>query len=173
MSRLHVCSLADMPGYARELRPDRVVTLLQPEWQPPTPPEIDPECHYRVVVNDITEPSEDQILPTREHVEGLIAFLEGSRDASLLVHCYAGVSRSTAAALIAMVLDAPGREREAARALRAAASYAQPNRLIIRHADDILGRRGGLVAALAAMGPAEAVTEAPGLLKLPRNVNLA
>jgi predicted protein tyrosine phosphatase len=171
MSRLHVCSLADMPGYASELRPGRVITLLQPEWQPPTPSEIDPENHYRVVINDITEPSEDQILPTREHVEGLVGFLRASRESSLLVHCYAGVSRSTAAALIAMVLDAPGRERDAARAMRSAAPYAQPNRLIIRHADELLDRRGALVAALAVMGPAEAVSETPGLLTLPRNMN--
>ncbi len=162
-----------MPGHAEALRPDRVITLLQAEWQPPTPPGVAPEHHCRVVINDITEPSEDQILPTREHVEALIAFLEASRQASLLVHCYAGVSRSTAAALIAMVLDAPGREREATRALRSAAPYAQPNRLIIRLADEILERRGGLVAALAAMGPATAVSEAPGLLELPRRVNRA
>ena len=171
MSRLHVCSLADMPGCVKTLRPDRVITLLQPEWQPETPSELATDHHYRVTLNDITEPSEGQILPTRAHVEGLIAFLEDNRDASLLVHCYAGVSRSTAAALIAMVLDSPGREREAARVLRAAAAYAQPNRLIIRHADDILGRKGGLVAALAAMGTAEAISETPSLLKLPRNMN--
>ena len=171
MSRLHVCSLAEMPDHAESLRPDRVITLLQPEWQPPTPPVVAPEHHYRVEINDITEPLEDQILPSREHVEGLIRFLESAREASLLVHCYAGVSRSTAAALIAMVLDAPGREREATRALRAAASYAQPNRLIIRLADEILDRRGGLVAALAVMGPATAVTESPGLLELPRTVD--
>jgi predicted protein tyrosine phosphatase len=72
-----------------------------------------------------------------------------------------------------MVLDAPGREREAARTLRDAAAYAQPNRLLIRHADDILGRQGGLVAALAEMGPSEAVSDTPGLLELPRDMNRA
>jgi predicted protein tyrosine phosphatase len=70
-----------------------------------------------------------------------------------------------------MVLDAPGRERDAARAMRSAAPYAQPNRLIVRHADELLDRRGALVAALAVMGPAEAVSETPGLLTLPRNMN--
>ena len=171
MSRLYVCSLAEMPGHVAALHPDRLITLLQEEWQPPTPLRFDPAHHHRVVVNDITEPMPDQILPTREHVEGLVDFLEASREVSLLIHCYAGVSRSTAAALIAMVLHAPGRERDAARALRAAAAYAQPNRLILQHADDILGRRGGLLAALASMGPAEPVTEAPGLLELPRALN--
>jgi len=170
MSQLFVCSLADMPDFTSQLRPDRVITLLQPEWQPPTPVEIEPRHHHRVEINDITEPEPDQILPNRGHVEELVAFLEDAREASLLIHCWAGISRSTAAALIAMVLDAPGREREAVATLRARAPWAEPNRLIIRLADEVLGRKGGLVHAHAAMEPAIAPPESRGLLELPRSL---
>ena len=40
-----------------------------------------------------------------------------------------------------------------ARAMRARAPHAQPNRLLVRHADDILKRGGRMTAALNAMGP--------------------
>ena len=170
MSRLYVCGLDAMPGHVAALRVERVVTLLQPEWQPPTPAGIHPDHHHRVEINDITRPDPEQILPERHHVERLIGFLEESRGASLLVHCFAGVSRSTAAALIAMVLDAPGREREAAQLLRQRALYAQPNRLILEHADEILGRGGSLLKARDHMGPASDASEALDLLELPRTL---
>ena len=88
----------------------------------------------------------------------------------MLIHCYAGISRSPAAALIAMVLDAPGREQAAALTLREAAPHAQPNRLLIELSDDLLGRGGRLVAALDAMGPASTADPERGLLELPRSV---
>ena len=59
------------------------------------------------------------------------------------------------------LLDAEGREQEAALALRAAAPHALPNTRIIALADRILGREGRLVAARDAMGPATPVTEGP------------
>ncbi len=170
MSRIFVCGLADMLDLAERLRPDRVISLLQPEWQPATPSGLAPEHHLRVEIHDITAPDPDQILPERAHVEQLIAFLEEARGQSLLIHCYAGISRSPAAALVAMVLDAPGREQEAALTLREAAPYAQPNRLLIELSDDRLGRGGHLVAALEAIGPASTAYPERRLLELPRSV---
>ncbi len=159
-----------MLDLAERLRPGRVISLLQPEWQPATPSGLAPEHHLRVEINDITSPDPDQILPERAHVEQLVAFLEAARGQSLLIHCYAGISRSPAAALVAMVLDAPGREQAAALTLREAAPYAQPNRLLIELSDDLLGRGGRLVAALDAMGPASTADPERGLLELPRSV---
>ncbi len=170
MSRILVCSLADMLDLARRVRPQRVISLLQPEWQPATPFGLAPEHHLRVEIDDITSPEPDQILPERAHVERLIAFLEDARGQSLLIHCYAGISRSPAAALVAMVLDAPGQEEAAAVALRKAAPYARPNRLLIELSDNLLGRGGRLVAALDAMGPASTADPEDGLLELPRSV---
>jgi predicted protein tyrosine phosphatase len=87
-------------------------------------------------------------------------------DEPLLVHCYAGVSRSMAAALIALSLEDDRREMEAARILRAAAPHAHPNARIVALADRLLGRQGRLVAANQAMGPATPVVEGP-LVELP------
>ena len=46
-----------------------------------------------------------------------------------------------------------GREAEIARAMRRRAPHACPNSLLVRHADDALGRDGRMLAALEAMGP--------------------
>ena len=159
---IYVCNLFDMPYYTRALRAGYLVSLVQPEFQPPTPAGVRPERHLRVAVDDISEPMEDSVVPGEGHVRDLITFLcDWPGSEPLLLHCYAGVSRSTAAALIALTLGAEGREMEAAQALRDAAPHAHPNARIIALADQLLGRHGRLIAARSAIGPGEPVGEAP------------
>ena len=74
------------------------------------------------------------------------------RNAPMLVHCFAGVSRSTAAALIVACVHERGREHELARRLRAAAPHAQPNRRIIALGDRVLGCGGALISAVESLG---------------------
>ena len=86
---------------------------------------------------------------------GLIAFVRAwpHEEAPLLIHCMAGISRSMAAALIALVTKAGGREMEAAGQIRRAAPHAYPNRRMIALADGLLACEGRLVEAREAMGP--------------------
>ena len=71
----------------------------------------------------------------------------------MLVQCWAGVSRSTAAAyVVACALEGEGREADVARRLREAAPFATPNPLIVALADAQLGREGRMVEAVAAIG---------------------
>jgi len=152
---IYVCSLHEMRRHVRSLRPGYLVSLVQSEFQPPTPAEIEADSHHRVVVDDVSEPGLGAVVPEQEHVQEMVTFLaQRSRDEGVLIHCYAGISRSTAAALIALSLDMDGREMEAAQTLRRAAPHAQPNRRIIALADQILGRQGRLVGAREAMGRA-------------------
>ncbi|HKA13870.1 MAG TPA: protein tyrosine phosphatase [Myxococcota bacterium] len=149
MARICVCGLDDMPGVVEQVRPGRLISLLPAEFQPATPPRLPASDHLRVLIDDVTEPKEGFCTPAREHVEELLRFLRASPlDVSLVIHCHAGVSRSPAAALLALACDAPGREREAAELLREAAPFACPNRLLVELADSALGRGGALVAAL-------------------------
>lgn len=158
---IYITNLFDLPAHVRLIRPGYLVSIIQPEYQPETPPEIEPERHLRVGVHDISEPSEGSIVPGHTHIEELIDFLhDWPVDESLMVHCYAGVSRSTATALIARFMKC-GDELTSAHALRAAAPHAQPNRRIIAIADGILGCSGRLIEARDAMGPGEPVTEGP------------
>ena len=79
---------------------------------------------------------------------------------ALLTHCYAGVSRSTATALIAATMKTGDAHWSALR-LRAAAPHAAPNRRIISLADDVLGLQGRLLEACGAMGESLGVVEGP------------
>jgi len=157
-----------MPAQVRALRPGRLISLLPPREQPPTPSGIPASLHHRVEIDDITEARPDHILPERTHVAALIDFLlDWADERYLLVHCYAGISRSMAAALIAMAASSPGRELEIARTLRARAPHAHPNRRMVALADELLGCGGRLVQAREAMGGSEPLSEGP-LVHLPR-----
>ena len=163
---IYVTSLFDMPHYVRTLGPSHLVSIIQPELQPHRPLEIAPDNHLRVQVHDISEPMCGSIVPGSEHIRELIDFLQGwEADAPLLVHCYAGISRSTATALIARVVKT-GDPFAAAKALREAAPHARPNSLIISLADEILGFGGRLIEAKQAMGQG-LITEEDVLVELP------
>ena len=70
-----------------------------------------------------------------------------------MIHCYAGVSRSPAAAFIgACALEPDRREIEIAQELRRASPTATPNRRLVALADRMLGRQGRMVEAVAAIG---------------------
>ena len=75
------------------------------------------------------------------------------RAAPLVVHCWAGISRSTAAAFVSVCALRPERdEREIAWAIRRASPTAMPNIRIVTFADAMLQRKGRMVAAVEAIG---------------------
>ncbi|PWR20576.1 tyrosine phosphatase family protein [Zavarzinia compransoris] len=154
MPVVHVCPWAEVPRVAKRVRPSHLVSLLDPGDWPETPPEVAPDRHHRVGVHDYAEPQDGAVVPEERHIRELIGFLNGWDPAApILIHCFAGISRSTATALITLALHNPGREAEAARAIRAQSAIAQPNRRIVAIADRLLGLDGRLNQALAAMGP--------------------
>lgn len=156
MTRICVCGLDAMPDLVERLRPGRMISLLAARDQPPTPPQLRASDHLRVLVDDIDRPHGSLSEPALAHIQQLISFLRASPPrASIVIHCLAGVSRSPAAALVALALDAPGRESEAAAVLRRAAPFVNPNRLIVQLADTALLRKGALVAALESMGESD------------------
>jgi predicted protein tyrosine phosphatase len=169
--KIHVCSLFDMPHYARELRPGFLVSVIQPEFQPETPPEVVTERHHRMAVHDIAGPAFGSVHTQHEHVEDLISFLQAwsASNESLLSHCYAGISRSTAVALLALFIKKQCAEMDAALALRAAAPHAKPNQLIISLAEEILALNGRLIAAVEAIGAGATASEGP-LVSLPTDI---
>ncbi len=118
--------------------------------------------HHRVHLHDIREPLDGHVTPSGDHVRGLVEFLKGWRnDEPLLVHCWAGISRSTATAFIAACLHNPQTdEREIALGLRAASPTAFPNTRIVAFADELLNRGGRMTAAVEAMGESDFAEEA-------------
>jgi predicted protein tyrosine phosphatase len=114
----------------------------------------DLDGHLWLEMDDIADEMEGLIAPDQAHVEKLAAFLAGwSRAAPLIVHCYAGISRSTAAAFISACIVSPQlSETEIARRLRLASPTARPNSRLIAIADAHLGRQGRMVRAVSEIG---------------------
>lgn len=164
---IHVCGLAGLAGHAAALGPEALVSLVAAEEQPPTPAGLAPERHLRLALDDIEMPLPGLVPPSEAHVAELLAFAAGWRaERPLLIHCAAGISRSTAAALACLCLHSNEDEVALARRLRRAAPHAHPNRRIVALADARLGRAGRLVAAVEAMGPPVPALEGP-LVRLP------
>ncbi len=134
-------------------QPERIVSLLSPENEFPRADGHD-DTHLRIHFNDIVEDHPGKLAPQHHHVEDIIAFLrEWKRENPLFIHCFAGISRSTATAMIAAAIHNPETaEIQIARAMRSASPTAQPNIRIVGFADDILGRGGRLRAAAERLG---------------------
>ena len=100
------------------------------------------------------------IAPGSEHIEEILAFIDRwDQAAPILIHCWAGISRSTATAYIAMCHLNAGSERKAAALMRARAPHAQPNRRVVALADKLMDRKGRMIEAVAEMGPGDFDTE--------------
>lgn len=151
---LIVCGLEKVEALIAARRPSHMITLLDPWTMIETPAGVAVDRHLRLGVNDIAEPTDGQVIPDETLVERLLAFgrLWDER-APMLVHCWAGISRSTATAFVLACERSPHADETAiAMAMRRAAPHAEPNRRIVALADDMLGRGGRMVDAVAAMG---------------------
>ena len=151
---IHVSPLSRVEETLAASGATRLVTLLGADAVFERPACIEPAGHLFLRLNDIAEMRAGLVAPGRQHVERLIAFArDWDRRRPLAINCYAGVSRSTAAAYIVAAALVPERdETELARTLRLLSPSATPNPALVRHADAILGRRGRMVSAIAAIG---------------------
>ena len=154
---LIVCGLAEVPAIIAARAPSHMITLLDAASMIETPAGLPPAHHLRLSVNDIAQPTEGLILPSADLVHQLLAFGRAwDASAPMIVHCWAGISRSSASAFIlACDRNPDADERLIAMRMRRAAKHAYPNRKIVALADDILGRRGRMVDAVEAMGDYE------------------
>jgi predicted protein tyrosine phosphatase len=158
---IHVCSLARLHATVEETRARHIVTLLRLVERVQRPTHILEQNHLVLAVDDIIDPKDGHTVPAEEHVRRLIEFVKvWDRSAPMVVHCFAGISRSTAAAFTAACVLNPRRdEADIARAIRAASPTAQPNSRIVSIADRMLNREGRMIRAVASLGPGEAALE--------------
>jgi predicted protein tyrosine phosphatase len=158
---IHVCSLAALPETVKATGASHILTVMANVNQVQRPDSVLPANHLKVQVDDITEPMDGFVAPSDSHVEQVLSFVRGwDRAAPLVVHCYAGISRSTASAFAAACALNPHRDEiSIARQIRAASPIAAPNRLIVSLADKALGRDGRMLRALDEMGPGSMLVE--------------
>jgi predicted protein tyrosine phosphatase len=158
---VHVCALRHVPEMIEQTRARHLVSAINADLLPPTPATIAPDRHLKLDMHDITAAEPGATPPASEHVAELIEFVHSwDREAPLLIHCFAGLSRSTAAAFISLCALNPDTPEEViARALRRSSDTATPNRLFVKLADDALRREGRMLAALDRMGQNRIATE--------------
>jgi predicted protein tyrosine phosphatase len=148
-----VCGLDELAGHC-EARVSHVLSILDPEWPSP---EIFGSfaAHEKLELrfHDVIEEDPGTIAPKPMHIEQLLAFghdlsRETRRGAHLLVHCHAGISRSSASMALLLAQAMPDRSGEAifTEILRIRPQI-WPNLRIIELGDHALGRRGDLIAA--------------------------
>jgi predicted protein tyrosine phosphatase len=158
---IHVCSLARLYATVDETGARHIVTLLRLTDRVQRPNHILAENHLVLAVDDITVPADGYTAPAEDHVKRLIDFVGAwDRAAPMVVHCFAGISRSTAGAFVAACVLNPQRdEMEIAQAIRSASRTAQPNARIVSIADRLLKREGRMVHAVETIGPGDAALE--------------
>jgi predicted protein tyrosine phosphatase len=151
---LWICRACDLQTLAAELRPHRILSIAEPGFRNVTPAIIESNRHHHLNFDDIVEVISGYVAPSERHVGSIIDLATELTDADrILIHCQAGISRSSAAALIMLAVRNPGHERAIAARLRREGPWFAPNRLMVDIADRLIGRGPVLTAALTSMGP--------------------
>jgi predicted protein tyrosine phosphatase len=156
-----VCPLSHVETICEARRPSHLLSLLDPGHVIPSPAGLGTGAHLRIGVHDICDETEGLVRPDEATVQEVIAFGRGwTAEAPIVVHCWAGISRSSASAFtLACARNPHADERTIAEEIRRRSPYATPNRRIVALADDILGRGGRMVDAADAIGRGQSAVE--------------
>lgn len=148
-----ICGIMELPEHS-DVGITHVLSILDPGH-----PDLDAFGAYgeharlELRFHDAIDQRPDEELPQSQHVEALLRFgremLEEPGEKRLLVHCHAGVSRSTAATVLLLAQAAPELSAEAIMAeVARLRDRAWPNLRIIEIGDALLGRGGTLIGAV-------------------------
>lgn len=151
--RLAVASLDDVLGAILRWGPDAVVSAHSPGRDveiPCTGPHLRLRFHDaeggRPRAPGVAHTGRPLVLPEPAHVQALLAFIDAHSHGRILIHCAAGLGRSPALAILALV--AQGIDAFDAYAMvREAVTHASPNRLLLAHGTSLLRQAVGDAAA--------------------------
>ncbi len=110
---IHVCSLARVETTVAAVGAKRVVSLVNAGTPIRMPAHVTGESHLFLPMNDIVEARDGMTLPGEIPDRGAVFLARhmGPRR-PIVVHCFAGVSRSTAAAYSSVLALDPSRDEE-------------------------------------------------------------
>ncbi len=156
ISALTVCGLEELHTH-RGAEVTHVLSILDPDCPDPEAfLAFDP--HHRTILrfHDAIEPAPNLTLPQIGHVEAILAFGRSLHHEAaerekghLLVHCHAGISRSTAAMTMLLAQVHPEAEEDwLFQRIVEIRPQAWPNSRMIAYADELLSRNGRLVEGL-------------------------
>lgn len=171
MSFIVVSPLPRIAEMAVRHKAKEMISLLAEKQDFHRPAVIAAERHLTLGMNDITFAGTGNLVaPQESHVQQIIAFArDWDQTAPLLIHCWMGVSRSPAAAMItSLALYPDDDETRLAERLRTASPFATPNSRLVQIADDVLGRQGRFADAVKKIGRGKDTDgNAPFVLPLP------
>jgi predicted protein tyrosine phosphatase len=152
-----VCGLSAVEAQVERHGARSVVSLLGPETPHRDFTGIAADRHLKLTMHDIIDAMEGFSHPRETDAQRLVDFVTAwDREHPLLIHCWAGISRSTASAYTALCMLRPDdSEEDLAWELRDASPSATPNRLIVSYADQLLGRQGRMTRAIEQIGRGE------------------
>lgn len=150
-----ICGIEELGDHAA-LGASDVLSILDPDY--PVPEAFGQYGEHRrleLCFHDIIDPTPGMRLPSAEDVAAILRFgaaIPRAAEARLLVHCHAGISRSTAAMTLLLAQARPEMPAaEVMAAVHAIREKAWPNLRIIELGDAALGRGGALVTAAFAL----------------------
>ena len=150
---IHVSSLSGLADLAASLGPVDLLTLLSPSAEPRDWNGVVRGRHVQLAFHDIVVPTPGLVAPDRDTMQAILDFgREARAERPMLIHCWAGISRSSAAAYAIACDRNAGFENEIADELRRRSPLVTPNSLMVQIADELLGREGAMVDAIARIG---------------------
>jgi len=169
LKKIVVCPLSKLDETLKSSNAIRMISLLSSDTNIERPERILQKNHLVLQFNDIVAPRAGLVSPTEQHIKALVDFAqEWDWSTPLLIHCWAGISRSpAAAAIIALALKPSRKDKELATTMRGLSASITPNIKMIEIADGLLNRSGRFTETFRAIGRGEDAFEGnPFELKL-------
>jgi predicted protein tyrosine phosphatase len=155
--RTIICGIEELTAHS-EVGVSHVLSILDPPApEPPAFGAYGEHARLELRFDDVIEEQTGFVAPDAGHVEKILAFGRSLRaekpgPAHLLVHCHAGISRSSAALTLILAQDRPDRPAsEILAEVLQSRDKAWPNLRMIEFGDAALGRGGTLIAAVPAV----------------------
>jgi len=149
-----ICSLDQLPRSVMTFRPTHIVSISDPGASPPRFPESISVLYLNFFDMDSDHEIRDRLprpgdVPSAGHAKAILEFgRQIPASSRLLLHCWAGVSRSTASAILLVAQALPGNEDMAIEIVKAVRPQLCPNRRLVEVGDRLLGLNGRLVQSL-------------------------
>ena len=170
--KVTVCGIPELPQHA-STGVSHVLSII--DSHEPRPAALDDYFeidHELIRFDDVVAEYPGYEACTPAHIEKVLAFGErvhANPQGHVLVHCHAGISRSTAAAAILMAQHAPGQEEAAFLKLLGMRKHGWPNTRMVEFADTLLKRDGAMLRGLVAYRRA-LIDAKPHLSEVVRNI---
>jgi predicted protein tyrosine phosphatase len=154
--KIIVCPAIQAAKAYETYKPSHVIGLLSPGQDEMALATISAQ-RLDLRFNDIVSAQYGLLKPDETHLRAILDFAKSwDETAPMLVYCFAGISRSTAAAFTILCQHQPAHtEQSLAQILRKTSPSATPNPLMVSLADTLLERQGRMSQAVVAIGRGE------------------